>query len=154
MQYQKEFITKEFQSTHLYKVRCNSFLVFVRAYTISIHAPIQGAMLHHIDTTDDGNFNPRTYTRCDYDTLPCAYTTIIISIHAPIQGAISQLLSSQEMPKYFNPRTYTRCDRAEEKRATRDDISIHAPIQGAIKPKISKLIKKMISIHAPIQGAI
>jgi len=69
--------------------RCDSMSIKLHfCKGISIHAPIQGAILELID-------NLKYY---------------LISIHAPIQGAIKCMSCRYPCICYFNPRTYTRCD--------------------------------------------
>ncbi len=77
-----------FQSTHLHEVRLCVYLHKITIMEVSIHAPTRGATYKDgVLEKVTGGFNPRTYTRCDFN----AY-------------AINSLHNS------FNPRTYTRCD--------------------------------------------
>ena len=110
-----------FQSTLLQEERPASQFQYLRAYSISIHAPTRGATLRLTNMRCRSQyFNPRSYKRSDWhSSYICMYP--IISIHAPTRGATD--MQQEALAKY--------------------KISIHAPTRGATRLFMSKFCKML-----------
>ena len=99
-----------FQSTHPYRVRRYLDIFYLLPFSVSIHAPIQGATrLQLKELAADAGFNPRTHTGCDRKILDKRVRPNV-SIHAPIQGATLYQHCLLAHTSSFNPRTHTGCD--------------------------------------------
>ncbi len=101
--------TGEFQSTHLHEVRLKTSDNKIMVYSVSIHAPAQGA-------THDG-FSYFEYDSEFQSTHLHKVRRTRRFIHRPVNR--------------FNPRTCTRCDTAAWEENNALTVSIHAPAQGA-----------------------
>ncbi|GAE07105.1 hypothetical protein JCM10914_3316 [Paenibacillus sp. JCM 10914] len=143
---------------------------------ISIHAPIQGATKSTQKIgTNQGNFNPRTHTGCDWSFTrmsPGWYPYFNPRTHTgcdkllrigplPVlnfnprthTGCDIQRQKVARYCSYFNPRTHTGCD-ADANGGERIDGTFQSTHPYRVRRfHLHSTWLTVISIHAPIQGA-
>ena len=121
---------------------------------ISIHAPLQGATAYDKAIKDLNIISIHAPLQGATKAAADLRAKGGISIHAPLQGATRIPAQGSYHKSNFNPRSLTGSDAAHSKDPLQlVPISIHAPLQGATFLDFGTPVTYKISIHAPLQGA-
>jgi len=165
-----------FQSTHLREVRQKSnILSNIPPIFQSTHLREVRREVEVIRDKKTGNFNPRTYVRCDHSTVPCFsahslfQSTHLREVRPPLGLFLLSLIVFQsthlrEVRQWYVTvldlsllfqSTHLREVRLLKKEVFTVNcfISIHAPTWGATGKNTAACLRDLISIHAPTWGA-